>query len=360
MVRLILDTPGGTYPVVIGTGLQKEMRTVLERLDPTGVAVVTDTNVRPWAVRVAKAVRRAGLKTSLHAMPAGERSKSLEMLGNLLGFFERERLDRGGCVIAVGGGTVGDLAGFAAAVWQRGVRFVGVPTTLLAMVDSSIGGKTGVNGRRSKNAIGAFWQPSAVISDLASLETLPAASFRDAFAEVVKYAVAMDRGLYELLEREREKLVARDLSVLERVVFRCVAAKALVVAKDERDRGPRAILNYGHTAGHALEAASGFRVSHGRAVAFGMRVAARIALSSGLCTKRLVEQQDAMLTAYGLPPRVPRVDPAKVLATIALDKKARRGKVAWVMPRRLGHAEVGHSVPAAIVRRAVTRALESR
>jgi 3-dehydroquinate synthetase len=186
---------------------------------------------------------------------------------------------------------------------------------------------------------------------------LPATSYRDAFAEVVKYAVAMDRGLAELLQKERSRLLDADKAMLERVVFRCVAAKALIVAKDEREKGPRAILNYGHTAGHALEAATGFRISHGRAVAFGMRVAARMALSMGLCSKRLVETQDELLTAYGLPDRVPHVDPARVLAAIPRDKKARRGKVAWVMPRRMGHAEPGHAVPSPLVRRVVTRAL---
>src|SRR3982075_2581956 len=306
----------GSYPVVIGTNINRELRSVVARLDPTGVAIITDSNVRPWAAKVAKTIKRAGLKTAIHAIPVGERSKSMHQLQEVLAFLERQRIDRGGCVIAVGGGTVGDLAGFAAAVWQRGIRLVGVPTTLLAMVDSSIGGKTGVNGTRSKNAIGAFWQPSAVISDLACIETLPAASYRDAFAEVVKYAVAMDRGLFDLLRKERPRLLGGDRAMLERVVFRCVAAKALVVAKDERERGPRAILNYGHTAGHALEAASGFRISHGRAVAFGMRVAARIALSMDLCGRRLVESQDAMLTAYGLPDRPPRVDLARVLAAI--------------------------------------------
>ncbi len=357
MVRLILDSSSGGYPVLIGTNLNRELRNVITRLDPTGAAIITDTNVRPYAARLAKAIKRAGLKTSIHAIPASERSKSMSQLEAVLSFLERQRIDRGGCVIAVGGGTVGDLAGLAAAMWQRGVRLVAVPTTLLAMVDSSIGGKTGVNGRRSKNAIGAFWQPAAVISDLATIGTLPVPSYRDAFAEVVKYAVAMDRGLFDLLQRNGARLVERDTSMLERVVFRCVAAKALVVAKDERDRGPRAILNYGHTAGHALEAATGFRVSHGRAVAFGMRVAARIALALDLCNKRLVESQDSVLTAFGLPDRPPQADPRRVLAAIALDKKARRGKVAWVMPRRMGHAEIGHAVPGALVRRVVTRSL---
>jgi 3-dehydroquinate synthase len=357
VVRLILDSSSGGYPVLVGSNLSRELRNVVTRLDPTGAAIVTDSNVRPWAVKVSKAIRRAGLKTAIHVVPASERSKSMAQLQNVLNFLERQRIDRGGIVIAVGGGTIGDLAGFAASMWQRGVRLVAVPTTLLAMVDSSIGGKTGVNGRRSKNAIGAFWQPSAVVSDIAALESLPEAAFRDAFAEVVKYAVAMDRGLFELLQRNSPRLVERDSSMLERVVFRCVAAKALIVAKDERERGPRAILNYGHTAGHALEAATAFRVTHGRAVAFGMRVAARIALSMDLCTKRLVESQDALLEAFGLPDRPPRADPKRILAAIALDKKARRGKVAWVMPRRIGHAEIGHIVPGALVRRVVTRSV---
>ncbi|HLQ16416.1 MAG TPA: 3-dehydroquinate synthase [Candidatus Eisenbacteria bacterium] len=355
---MILDSSTGSYPVVIGSNIHRELRSVVSRLDPTGAAIITDSNVRPWAVKVAKSIKRAGLKTAIHVIPAGERSKSIDQLHEVLAFLERQRIDRGGCVIAVGGGTVGDLAGFAAAVWLRGVRLVGVPTTLLAMVDSSIGGKTGINGNRSKNAIGAFWQPSAVIADLACIETLPAVSYRDSFAEVVKYAVAMDRGLFDLLQKERPRLLDADRAMLERVVFRCVAAKALIVAKDEREKGPRALLNYGHTAGHALEAASGFRISHGRAVAFGMRVAARVALSMELCTKRLVESQDELLTEYGLPDRVPHVDPDRVLAAISRDKKARRGKVAWVMPRRLGHADYGHAVPSALLRRVVTRALD--
>jgi 3-dehydroquinate synthase len=357
LVRLIIEAPAGSYPVVIGSNLSRELRGAVARLDPTSAAIVTDANVLPWAKKVARTIKRAGVKTPIHVIPAGERSKSVAALGDLLAFLERQKVDRAGCVIAVGGGTVGDLAGFGAAVWQRGIRVVQVPTTLLAMVDSSIGGKTGVNGRRSKNAIGAFWQPAAVVADLMFLETLPPVNFRDAFAEVVKYAVAMDHGLYEVLLKTRDRLVAGDRAALEKVVFQCVMAKALVVAKDEREIGPRAVLNYGHTAGHALEAASGFRVSHGRAVAFGMRVAARIAFSMDLCSKRLVESQDAMLTAYGLPDRPPRVSLGKVLAAIPRDKKARRGKVAWVLPRRLGHAEIGHAVPSAIVRRVLRKAL---
>lgn len=357
MVRLILDTPSGGYPVVIGTNLQRELRNAISRLDPTGAAIVTDANVRPLAVKVAKTIKRAGLKTAILSVPAGERSKSLERLQEVLGFLERQHIDRGGVVIAVGGGTVGDLGGFAASVWQRGVRLVSIPTTLLAMVDSSVGGKTGVNGRRSKNAIGTFWQPSIVVSDLAALETLPEPSYRDAFAEVVKYAVAMDRSLFERLHRDSVRLMERDADALEDVIYSCATAKALVVARDERDRGPRAILNYGHTAGHALEAATGFRITHGRAVAFGMRVAANIASALGLCSDRLVEAQDELLAMYGLRDEHPRVSLDRMMAAIPTDKKATRGRVAWVLPRRIGHAVIGQDVPARTVRRVVRRAI---
>jgi 3-dehydroquinate synthase len=357
LVRLIVDAARGSYPVIIGSGVHGELRNVVRRLDPSSAVIVADSNVRSWADRVARAIKPTGVRPSIYVVRAGERSKSMSALRDVLAFFERQKIDRSGVVIAVGGGTVGDLAGFAASVWLRGIRLVAVPTTLLAMVDSSIGGKTGVNGTRSKNAIGTFWPPSAVVADVACLETLPPPAYRDAFAEVVKYGVAMDRGIFELLQEERPRLLDGDRRALERVVFRCVTAKALVVARDERERGPRAILNYGHTAGHALEAATGFRISHGRAVAFGMRVAAKVALSLELCGPRLVEAQDELLTAYGLPDRAPAADLARVLAAIEHDKKARRGRVAWVMPRRLGHAEPGHVVPAGVVRRIVRKAL---
>jgi 3-dehydroquinate synthase len=357
VVRLIVDTSGGTYPVHIGRGALKELRPTMGRLDPTRVVIVADTNVVPWAKSVAKALKSSRIESSTYVVPASERSKSLTSLGNLLAFMERKRIDRGGCVIAVGGGTVGDLAGLASATWLRGIPLVMIPTTLLAMVDSSIGGKAGVNGVRMKNAIGTFWQPSAVMADIDCLATLPRSRYREAFSEVVKYAVAMDRGLCDVLRKDSARLLAGDGDALEAVIMSCATAKALVVARDERDHGPRALLNYGHTAAHALEAASYFRISHGRAVAFGMRVAARIALTLDLCTERLVEAQDQLLSAYGLPNEKPRVSVERVLATIPTDKKARRGRVAWVLPRRLGFAEPGHTVPPGIVRRVVRKAL---
>ena len=357
MARLIVDTAGGTYPVHIGRGAMKELRRTMARLEPTGAVVIADASVRPVAQTVAKHLKAARVKSSVLVVKGGERSKSLVSLGKVLAFLERQRIDRGGVLVAVGGGTIGDLAGLAAATWLRGIRYVEVPTTLLAMVDSSIGGKTGVNGVRMKNAIGSFWQPSAVISDLACLDTLPRNRYREAFAEVVKYAVAMDHSLFDVLRRESARLTAGDQEALEDVISMCATAKALVVARDERDRGPRAILNYGHTAGHALEAASRYRIPHGRAVAFGMRVAARIAADLGLCSERLVDAQDELLTVYGLREEHPRVGLERMMAAIPTDKKARRGRVAWVLPRRIGHAVMGQDVPLRVVRRVVRRSI---
>lgn len=329
----------------------------MTRLEPTAAVIVTDANVVPWAQAVAKAVKASRVRPVTFVVPASERSKSLGTLGDLLAFMERTRIDRGGCVIAVGGGTVGDLAGLAAATWLRGIKLIAVPTTLLAMVDSSIGGKTGVNGVRMKNAIGTFWQPSAVISDIECLATLPKSRYREAFAEVVKYAVAMDRGLFDVLTKDSARLLGADGAALEGVIMSCATAKALVVARDERDQGPRALLNYGHTVAHALEAATHFRISHGRAVAFGMKVAARLAFAQGLCAERVVRAQDELLEAYGLPGEPPRVPLDRVMAIIPSDKKARRGRVSWVLPRRIGFAEVGHLVPPGLVRRVVRKAL---
>ncbi|HEY4027181.1 MAG TPA: 3-dehydroquinate synthase family protein, partial [Candidatus Dormibacteraeota bacterium] len=237
-----------------------------------------------------------------------------------------------------------------------GVRCVHVPTTLLAMVDSSVGGKTGVNSARTKNAIGAYWQPAAVVSDLAVLSTLPESEYLAAFGEIVKYAVAMDRELGERLEADRDALLARSSVALEPVIARCVELKAKVVAADEREGGPRQILNYGHTVGHAVESASGYAAAHGRAVALGMEAAARIAAALGRCPPGLVAAQDALLEAFALPGQLPSVTADAVLAAVPRDKKSRAGTVRWVLPREMGRAQVGVEVPDEVVS-AVVRSL---
>jgi 3-dehydroquinate synthase len=351
---LTVELPGRAYPVLVGQGALQELARLVREMGATAAAVVTDATVAgTWAGPVRDGLTGAGIRTVMRAVPPGEQCKTLAELERVLAFLEESAVDRHGVVIALGGGTVGDLAGFAAAVWLRGVRCVQVPTTLLAMVDASIGGKTGVNSPHAKNVIGAFWQPVAVVSDLAVLGTLPDEEYLAAFGEVVKYAVAMDADLGERLEAEHDALLARSPAALEPVVARCAELKARVVARDEREGGLRQVLNYGHTIGHAVESAAAYGAAHGRAVAFGMCAAARIALSLGLCTPELGARQDALLAGYGLPGDLPPVRVDDVLAAVPRDKKSRAGTVRWVLPREMGRAQVGVAVPDEIVARVV-------
>jgi 3-dehydroquinate synthase len=342
------------YPVLIGQGALAALAETVAGLAPSRVALVTDENVfRLWGEGAAEALSGAGIDARVHVVADREEAKTLAQLQQVLDFLEREHLDRRGVVVALGGGTVGDVAGFAAAVWLRGVRWVGVPTTLLAMVDSSVGGKTGINTEETKNGVGAFWQPAAVVSDLATLSTLPEGEIASAFGEIVKYGVAMDADLAERLRRESVRLQAREAVPLEQVVDRCIELKAEVIAADERESGGRAILNYGHTVGHAIEAASGYRATHGRAISQGMRVAVRLAVAQRLCDPSVMEAQEDLLEAYRLPGPLPAVTADQVLAALPRDKKATGGRIGWVLPRRLGRCQVGVAVPPEAVEREV-------
>jgi 3-dehydroquinate synthase len=350
VARVTVAVPGRPYPVLVGRGALQALPRLVREMGASAAAVVTDAIVAEhWAGAVCEGLTGAGVRAAVHAVEPGERAKTLAVLGEVLDFLEESAIDRQGVVVALGGGTVGDLAGFAAAVWLRGIRCVQVPTTLLAMVDSSVGGKTGVNGARTKNGIGAFWQPAAVVADLALLATLAEADYRAAFGEIVKYAVAMDRDLGDRLEADIDGLLARSSAALEPVVARCVELKAGVVAADEREGGPRQILNYGHTVGHALESASGYAAVHGRAVAFGMEAAVRVAARMGLCPASLVARQDALLEAFALPGELPGTTADAVLAAVPRDKKSRAGSVRWVLPREMGRAQVGFEVPHDVV-----------
>jgi 3-dehydroquinate synthase len=336
VVRLEVAAPSGAYPVVVGAGSRREVGRLLDRF--ARAAVVRDEAVAPLPLDAPELV-----------LPGGEAVKSWERLREVVAFLERSGLRRDGCVVAVGGGTIGDLAGFAAAIWQRGVAHLQVPTTLLAMVDAAIGGKTAIDTELAKNAVGAFWQPAAVVADVDYLETLPDIQRRSGLAEVVKYAVAMDADLAGILGREPAG---------EAVIARCVELKGAVVAEDERElSGRRAILNYGHTAGHAFEAAAGYTVPHGQAVAFGMRVAARVAERVGACDGDLPVAQDELLRRFDLPGELPKVDVEHLLATLPRDKKSEAGRVRWVLPRELGRAEPGWEVPDATVRDVVSELL---
>ena len=344
MVEVEVPLPGRAYRVVVGAGAVAGLPELVGR--HPRAAMLMDRAVAPPPLDL-PALKLAG----------GEKSKTIGTLKRVLDFMEKSGLGRDGALVVVGGGSLGDLGGLAASLWQRGIACYQVPTTLLAMVDSSIGGKTGINTGKAKNAVGTFWQPRAVVADLDYLRCLPEDEFRAAFGEVVKYGVAMDAPLTRLLRRDREKLLARDLEALEPVVVRCVRAKAGVVAEDERDEGRRALLNYGHTVGHGIEAASDFRALHGRAVAAGMRAAARVAAWSAVCSPDLVRRQDELLFGFGLPGPLPPVAPSKVLAAMRRDKKVRGGEVEWVLPAQMGRAQTRRRADHELVRRAVREIL---
>jgi 3-dehydroquinate synthase len=299
-----------------------------------------------------------GLRVALHVVPSGEKAKTIEALADLYNALGIAGVDRQGVVIALGGGTVGDVAGFAAASWMRGIRYFQVPTTLLAMVDSSIGGKTGINLSAGKNMAGAVHQPEAVFADLEYLSTLPESDYRSALAEIIKSALIADQSFTRWLAMHLEALLGRSSGAMHQAVAQTIAIKAAVVSQDPNETGPRAILNYGHTVGHALERALGYgALTHGQAVAWGMEVAARIAVTTGRCTDEVAATQHALLHEAGLLEGRPSVGRRELLEALSHDKKARAGELRWVLLRGLGNAEYGCAVASEVVLEALAEVL---
>jgi len=273
---------------------------------------------------------------------SGETSKSIEMLGKLWDWMLASGTDRRTVLVAIGGGVVGDLAGFAAASYARGIRLVQIPTTLLSMVDSSVGGKTGVNLAGGKNMVGAFWQPSLVVIDTATLDSLDDRTYRSGLGEVVKYGVIEDADFFAWLEENADALLRRDPLAVAHAISRSCRIKAAVVADDERETsGRRAILNYGHTFAHAIEATAGYgSMLHGEAVAIGMAMAGRLAHSLGRVDDDFVSRQDALMAACGLPTRWADADPEQMLPVMKTDKKVAHASLRFVLPTRIGHVEM--------------------
>lgn len=344
--RVAVPLGGAAYDVHIGPGL-------LERLDElvawpsraATVAVITNATVAAvYGERVTAACQRAGLGTELIEVPDGEHAKSAETLTQVWHRLAAAELRRSDVILALGGGVVGDLAGFAAATWHRGVAVVQVPTTLLAMCDAAIGGKTGVNLPHGKNLVGAFHQPLAVVADTATLATLDARQRRAGLGEAAKYGFIADPVVLSRLEARPDDAVAGEPELLADVVARGVAVKADLVGRDEREGGDRALLNYGHTVGHAVEAASGYDVYlHGEAVALGMVAAARLGERLGISEAGLAQRTVALLDALGLPTGGVRLDPAAVRAALGRDKKAvGGGEAGWrfVLCERPGRARI--------------------
>jgi shikimate kinase/3-dehydroquinate synthase len=329
------------YLVRVGGGIVDR---VAEHVPVTAhrVALIVDEAVAPLADAIAVRLRRDHLAATVIPLQGGERAKQWAVAGAILDRCSDAGLDRDDCIIAVGGGSIGDVAGLVAATYLRGVAWLVVPTTLLAMVDSAVGGKTAVNLRRGKNLAGVFWQPRAVLCDPGVLTTLSDRSFRSAFAEIVKSSMVAGGALPGLVDQRITAALARDPEALCDLVRGCCALKAGVVAGDEREAGRRAILNYGHTVGHAVEALTGLGtgLDHGEAVAFGMRVAGALSVVESGCPRDDIAHQDELLDACGLSTR-PRLPVAEIAAQLGTDKKARAGIPRWVLLRRRGDPVTG-------------------
>jgi len=333
-----------SYSIEIGAGAIARAGDFLKaRLQPARVVLVTDENVvEPHATRVADSIAAANIDVDILTIEPGEAEKSVASAEGLWQKLLEIGADRRTVVVAVGGGVVGDLAGFVAATFARGLPFVQVPTTLLAQVDSSVGGKVGVNLPGAKNMVGAFWQPHGVLIDIDTLATLGEREYLSGLAEVVKYGVILDAEFFDFLESHAAELRARAAQTLIHTIARSCQLKAQVVAADEREEtGIRAVLNYGHTFCHAFETLTGYgTLLHGEAVSIGMACAARLAQSMGRVDADFVRRQHALLIALGLPVATPRLDPSDVLSVMARDKKTAAGKLRFVLPTRMGHVEL--------------------
>jgi len=351
---VIVDLGARSYPIWIGDGILPELGNRLRTLGLSGrVALISVPPVFDLYGAVAReSLAGAGFEVCAEIVPDGEASKSVTRLSGLWDRLVEHRLERASPVLALGGGVVGDLAGFAAATYKRGVPFVQCPTTLLAQVDSSVGGKVAIDHPAGKNLIGAFHQPAAVLIDLATLRTLPRRELVAGLAEVIRSAVAFDAVFFAFLEGNLERLLALDPGVLRHAVASCCRIKAEVVAEDERETGGRrSLLNLGHTFAHALETLTGYATyRHGEAVGWGIARAARLALRLGRCGEDDVARQESLLRRAGLPVDDPSPDPEAMIAAMAHDKKAAGGKVRFVLTEKVGSANIYEGIPLEILK----------
>lgn len=349
-----------SYPIHIGGKLLGTLGQACRRLNlGARCAIITDHNVAPrYAKAAEKSLRAAGFEPVIIVVPAGETAKSLQTVQSCYDQLARHRLERKSFIVALGGGVVGDLAGFVAATYLRGIAFVQVPTTLLAQVDSSVGGKVGVNLKAGKNLVGAFYQPKLVLCDLDALRTLPPREFRAGLAEVIKYGIIYDAPLFARLERDLPKLLKLHSATLAAVVARCCEIKAEVVSQDETESGLRAILNFGHTIGHALEAISRYgKYLHGEAISIGQVAAAELSSALTDLPPADAERIADLFRRAGLPTSV-KLNARElkgVFAAMRLDKKVSSGEVKFVLAERLGKVVWGQRVPEDLIRQTIDR-----
>ncbi|MEO6824886.1 MAG: 3-dehydroquinate synthase [Nitrosospira sp.] len=340
-----------SYPIHIGNGILSQTQIILKHLPRKRVAIVTNTTVAPlYLERLRSALESHGVASIPIILPDGEEHKNWRTLNLIFDALLENRCERSTPVIALGGGVVGDLAGFAAATYLRGVPFIQFPTTLLAQVDSSVGGKTGINHPLGKNMIGSFYQPQAVVADSTTLDTLPERELRAGIAEIIKYGLIRDPVFFDWIEQNMAKLLARDSEILIEAVRRSCMNKAEVVQADERESGVRALLNLGHTFGHAIENAMGYgKWLHGEAVAAGTVLAAELSVRMNMIGRIEVERIRRIYVLAGLPVLAPSLGPEKYLSLMGLDKKVEGGKMRFILLRRIGEAVVHSFVPAEIL-----------
>jgi 3-dehydroquinate synthase len=360
---------GRSYDVLIGPGLLGRAPELIEaRIGSTRCAIVTDSNVAARHLAPLEGgLKQKGRYLGTHILPPGEATKSFTALADLCERLLRMGLERGDLVVALGGGVIGDLAGFAASIVRRGVRLVQMPTTLLAQVDSSVGGKTGINSPQGKNLLGTFHQPSLVLADIEALATLPLREFRSGYVEAAKYGLIADAAFFAWLERNRAAVSAQDGVALAHTIATSVKGKAEIVARDEKETGDRMLLNLGHTFGHALEAWAGYsdRLLHGEAVAIGICLAFGLSQELGLISAHDVARVEAHFAGAGLPTRIADIpgagpQPAELLEIMGQDKKVRDGRPTLILVRGIGNAFITRDVASAMVQDFLSRRIEGR
>ena len=348
---------GGSYLVVAGWGILDDLGERLVDVGVKGAAyIITDDNVmNPYGRRVQRSLEAASVPTHCFIIPAGESSKSFELAQAIYHWLAERRAERGHTIISVGGGVAGDLGGFVAATFLRGMAFVQVPTSMAAMVDASIGGKVAINLPMAKNLVGAFYQPKAVYADAAALSTLGKRELAEGWAEAIKHGFILDAELVDVFEEHAEALMDVDPEISAEVIRRSMAIKAEVVSQDERETlGIRILLNYGHTIGHALESSTEYgRFLHGEGVSVGMMGAARMAAEMGLMSPTIVDRQQRLLERFNLPISAPGIAAEDVLTAMSLDKKVQSGTNRWVMLEEVGRSVVRQDVPWELVERTV-------
>ena len=343
-----VETTGGNYPVWVGWGILGDIgKRTKEYLSPSCVYIITDESILEHARKVQISMEKSGIASHMYIVPPGESSKTLETVQQIYSWLAGRKAERRHLIVAVGGGVIGDMAGFVAATYLRGMPFVQVPTTLLAMMDASIGGKVAVDLPQGKNLVGAFYQPKFVLSDVKTLVSLPERELNSGWAEAIKHGLILDQHLLGIFENRVNEVRSLDRDIATEIIRKSVAIKANVVSRDERETlGIRILLNYGHTIGHAIESSTGYtKYLHGEAVSIGMMAAAKIGQLAGILREEEVIRQEDVLKAYGLPVKAQGLDAKEIIKATTSDKKTSDGIVNWVLLEGLGNAVTNNKIP---------------